>query len=565
MMRTERIIDSYKSWMQNAVADRDVAEELRAMAGDREKIEDAFYKELSFGTGGLRGVMGAGTNRMNVYTVAKASQGLSDYINRSCISERKKVAVSYDSRIKSKLFAETAAEVFSANGIEVYIYSELMPTPCLSFAVRHLCCAAGVMITASHNPSKYNGYKVYGSDGCQITTKAAEEIFHSIKKVDVFSGVRSMLFNEAKEKGLIKFISDDVYDAYIENVKIQAVSHDLTADRSMPIIYSPLNGTGLKPVMRVLEESGYTDITIVKEQKEPDGNFPTCPYPNPETEDVFELPIKYAEAKNAELILVTDPDCDRVGIAVRDRQGRYVLLSGNETGVLLLDYICSRLTADGKMPNNPIMIKTIVTTDMAEKAADFYGVKTVNVLTGFKYIGEQISRLEKENRTDSYVFGLEESYGYLRGAYVRDKDAVQAALLVCDMFSFYRSSGISILERLEELYGQFGYFKNSLYSFEFDGISGFEKMQSIMKRFRGGISYIGKLKIIQCTDYAEGIDDLPKSNVLKFYGDKGFSVVVRPSGTEPKLKVYISVCAEDREIAAQNEKEIYENLKLFFV
>lgn len=560
------IIELYESWMQNATADSDIVEELKAISNDYEKIQDAFYKNLSFGTGGLRGVIGAGTNRMNVYTVAKASQGLSDYINRNFLAEKRKIAVSYDSRIKSKVFAETASGVFAANGIEVYIYSELMPTPCLSFAVRHLGCAAGVMVTASHNPAKYNGYKVYGSDGCQITTNDAAEILEAIENIDIFSDVKSISFNTGAQEGLIKTISNDVYAAYIEKVKSQAVNKNLTAvEKNIPIIYSPLNGTGLKPVMRALYESGYTDITVVEEQKYPDGNFPTCPYPNPEIKEAFEIPVEYAKKHGAELILATDPDCDRVGIAVKDKFGEYVLLSGNETGVLLFDYICSQLNGNGAMPDNPVMIKTIVTTDMAEKIAEKYDIKTVNVFTGFKFIGEQIGLLEKENKADSYIFGFEESYGYLRGTYVRDKDAVVASLLICEMFAFYKSRGISLTEKLDALFKQYGYFRNSLYSFQFEGVSGFEKMKNIMSRFRSGISNIGRFKIIKSVDYMDEIEDLPKSDVLKFYIENNSSFVVRPSGTEPKLKVYISVCAENEEIALGYEKEISESLRKFFI
>lgn len=559
------ILSEYERWKKNA-ADGDVAAELDAIAEDYGKIEDAFYQELSFGTGGLRGIIGAGTNRMNIYTVAKASQGLADYINKNFLAEERKIAVSYDSRIKSKLFAETAAGVFAANGIEVNIFSELMPTPCLSFAVRYLGCAAGVMITASHNPSKYNGYKVYGPDGCQITVKSAEEIFDAIGKTDVFTDVKSISLERGTQDGIIKTISDDVLADYIKNVKSQTVNKGLTAEeKNIPVIYSPLNGTGLKPVMRALNESGFTNITVVEEQKCPDGNFPTCPYPNPEIKEVFEIPKKYAAQRGAELIIATDPDCDRAGIAVKDKFGKYVLLSGNEAGVLLLDYICSQLTGGNLMPVDPVLVKTIVTTDMAEKVAESYGVRTINVLTGFKFIGEQIGTFEREDKADSYIFGFEESYGYLRGTYVRDKDAVVAATLICEMFAYYKSRGISLTEKLEELYEKFGYYKNSLYSFQFEGSCGFEKMQRIMENFRNENSDISALKIIEKIDYMRGIENLPKSNVLKFFTDGGDSFVVRPSGTEPKLKVYISVSAPNREAAEKKEKEIYESLKLLFV
>lgn len=542
------IEDKYNEWLEKAVADPDLIPELKAM-NDAQK-EDAFYRDLAFGTGGLRGVIGAGTNRMNIYTVAKASQGLANYVNAHFSSPS--IAISYDSRIKSDLFSKVAAGVFKANGIHVYIYPELMPTPLLSYAVRYLHCSAGVMVTASHNPSKYNGYKVYGADGCQITTEAAAEILGFIEVLDIFSDVKQVPFEIGNG---IEYISDDVWTAFTEEIKKQSPVKDEDFDRNVRIVYSPLNGTGLKPVTRVLKETGYENITVVKEQGQPDGNFPTCPYPNPEIREAMELGIKYAKENNADLLLATDPDCDRCGVAVKDGDD-YKLLTGNETGLLLLDWICERRIANGAMLKNPVMVKTIVTSDMGEQIADHYGMKTINVLTGFKFIGEQIGRLEKQGREDDYIFGFEESYGYLSGSYVRDKDAVDAAFLICEMFAYYKSKGISLLEKLDELYKTYGYRLNTLHSYEFDGSAGFAKMQEIMKKFHGGIESFGNLKVEKTLDYNVGLDGLPKSDVLKFLLEGKSSVVVRPSGTEPKLKVYISISAESMKKAGEAEKEI---------
>ena len=411
----------YERWLANATEDCDVAEELKTL--NETGIEDAFYCNLTFGTGGLRGIIGAGTNRMNIYTVAKASQGLADYLKKN--SPTPSVSIGYDSRIKSDVFAKIAASVFAANGLKVYIWPILMPVPTVSFATRYLHTTAGVMVTASHNPSKYNGYKVYGSDGCQITTEAAAQIFAEIEKLDIFADVITGDFKTEMEQGNIQYISDDVYTAFINEVKKQSVLFGETVNKNIAIVYSPLNGTGRDSVIRTLKETGYTNITVVKEQELPDGNFPTCPYPNPEVKEAMNLGIKYAKKYNADLVLATDPDCDRVGIAVKNTDGEYKLLTANQTGVLLLDYICNQRLKHNKMPLNPIMFKTIVTTDMSEQIAMHYGLKTVNVLTGFKFIGEQIGKLEKQNKIDSYVFGFEESYGYLTGTYLRDKDGVK--------------------------------------------------------------------------------------------------------------------------------------------
>ncbi len=550
----------YEIWLEKAVLDSDLVAELSDMADDDAKKEDAFYRNLVFGTGGLRGVIGAGTNRMNIYTVAKASQGLADYLSKNY--DKPSVVIGYDSRIKSDSFARVAAEVFAANNIAVNIWSELLPVPTVSFAVRYLHASAGVMITASHNPSKYNGYKVYGSDGCQITTEAAAEILEKIEKVDIFEGVSRCGFYDGVKASKIKYIEDRVLDAFINEVKAQSVLKGEEVDRNVAIVYSPLNGTGLKPVTRALKETGFGNITIVKEQEQPDGNFPTCPYPNPEIREAMALGIEYAKKTNADLLLATDPDCDRVGIAVKDENGDYVLLSGNQTGCLLLNFICERRIAQGTMPAEPVMVKTIVTTDLGQQIADSYGVKTINVLTGFKFIGEQIGFMEKQGREKDYIFGFEESYGYLSGSYVRDKDAVDGAFLICEMFAYYKTKGISLLDKLNELYSRYGYCLNTLHSYEFEGAQGSEKMQAIMKDFRSQTRELCGLKIEKCLDYSEGIDGLPKSDVLKFYLEGNCSLVVRPSGTEPKLKIYISISAESEDEAKRIEKGICEGLPL---
>lgn len=550
--------EKYNQWLEKATEDSDLQDELKAM--DDRTIEDAFYRDLAFGTGGLRGTIGAGTNRMNIYTVAKASQGLSDYINKNF--ENGSVVIGYDSRIKSDLFARTAAGVFAANGIKVNIWPTLLPVPTVSFATRYLHTSAGVMITASHNPSKYNGYKVYGSDGCQITTEAAAEILKEIEKLDIFSDVKKENFDHAVEDKKVDFINDDVLTAFIEEVKKQSVLKE-DVNRNVAIVYSPLNGTGRVPVTRVLKETGFTNITMVKEQEMPDGNFPTCPYPNPEIKEAMALGLQYCEKVGADLLLATDPDCDRCGIAVKRPDGEYQLLSGNETGMLLFDFICSQRIKNGTMPENPVLIKTIVTTDMGEQIADHYGVKTINVLTGFKFIGEQIGLLEKKGEADRYIFGFEESYGYLSGGYVRDKDAVDAAFMICEMFAYYKTHVVSLLDKLDELYRTYGYRLNTLHSYEFDGSAGFAKMQDIMKKFHAGVEQFGNRKVIKTLDYSQGLDGLPKSDVLKYLLEGNSSVVVRPSGTEPKLKAYISISSDCMDHASEEEKVIAAELAEF--
>ena len=554
------VLQEYNRWLSWPGMDAETKTALSAMT--REQVEDAFYRDLAFGTGGLRGVIGAGTNRMNIYTVAKATQGLADYLNKQ--RENPSVCIGYDSRIKSDVFARVAAGVFAANGVKVFIWPRLMPVPTVSFAVRHLGADAGVMITASHNPSKYNGYKVYGADGCQITTQAAAQVLAEIEKLDLFRDVHTGSFEEYLEKGWISYIPEETYTAFVENVKAQSVLFGEDVNKATAIVYSPLNGAGRWPVLRTLSEMGYTHVTVVAEQAELDGNFPTCPYPNPEIREAMELGLQYAQRNNADLLLATDPDCDRVGIAVKNEKGEYVLLSGNETGILLLDYICSQRAKHGKMPEKPVMVKTIVTMDLAERIAAHYGLETRNVLTGFKYIGEQIGLLEAQGQKERYVFGFEESYGYLTGTYVRDKDGVGGAYMICEMFSYYAARGIRLTDKLLELYREYGYCRNTLHSFQFEGSAGFAKMQRIMARFRQGIPSFGGLRVEKLLDYSLGLDGLPKSDVLKFLLEGGCSLVVRPSGTEPKLKLYLSVTAEDAQAAAAIETSILAEAGQYF-
>lgn len=544
----------YRRWLRY-VKEADLLGELELLS--EAEVEDAFYRNLAFGTGGLRGTIGVGTNRMNIYVVAKASQGLSNYLHAHYSNPS--IIVGYDSRIKSDEFAKVAASVFAANGIKVYCWSELLPVPMVSYAIRELKASAGIMITASHNPSKYNGYKVYGADGCQITTEAAAGIQSEIDMLDIFKDICHSSFDEKLSVGQIEFIDKDVFDSYIDAVKKQSVLFDEQIDRNIAIVYSPLNGTGLKPVTRVLEETGFTNITVVDEQRNPDGNFPTCPYPNPEVREAMNLGLEYCNRVGADLLLATDPDCDRCGIAVRDGDD-YKLLTGNEVGLLLLDFVCVQRIKHNAMPNNPVFIKTIVTMDLAEKIAEHYGVQTINVLTGFKFIGEVIGRLEQEGREKDYICGFEESYGYLTGSYVRDKDAVNAAFMICEMYSYYKTRGISLLEKLAEIYDFYGYCLNTLHSYEFDGSAGMKKMTEIMTRFHQGLDSIGGEKVFSVEDYSVGLNGLPKSDVLKFLFEDG-SVVIRPSGTEPKLKIYVSVTAKDKLDAQLIEQSVVAELE----
>lgn len=546
----------FERWLSKA--DASLQPELQQY--DEAQIEDSFYRSLSFGTGGLRGIIGAGTNRMNIHTVAKASQGLVAYLRKEYGNEAS-VAIGYDSRINSDLFAKVAAGVFAANGVKVFIWNRLLPVPTVSYAVRYLGASAGVMITASHNPSQYNGYKVYGHDGCQITTGAAAEILEAIEAVDIFDGVHGESFDSGLASRKITYIDEAVFDSFLGEVKNQSVLYGDAIDKNVSIVYSPLNGTGLEPVTRILKEEGYTNITLVEEQKMPDGNFPTCPYPNPEIKEALALGIEYCRKTGADLMLATDPDCDRVGIAVRDRAGDYQLLSGNEVGLLLLDYICAQRVKHGTMPEGPLLLKTIVTIDMADRIAENYGLETINVLTGFKFIGEQIGILESRGEEHRYVFGFEESYGYLTGGYVRDKDGVDGAYMICEMLCFYRSQGISLLDKLNELYEKYGYSLNTLHSYKFDGPTGMAHMKKIMDHIRKHISVgssFGEGKVLQVEDYSAGLNGLPKSDVLKIKLEHDSSFVVRPSGTEPKLKIYLSISADNRERAEAMERRLAE-------
>ena len=543
------ITEEYNRWLQHTADNEAIHQELLAMQADQKLLEDAFYCDLAFGTAGLRGVMGAGTNRMNSYIVARASQGVANYLKQNHMQPA--VVIGYDSRINSKSFAEITAEVFAGNGIKVYLWPELMPVPTVSFATRHLNAAAGIMITASHNPAQYNGYKVYGADGCQITTEAASSILAEINKLDIFADVKQEAFAAAMSRKQISYIDETVYNAFLAEVKQQSVLFGEQVKQDVAIVYTPLNGTGLKPVTQILEDTGYTNIKIVPEQRMPDGHFPTCPYPNPELPEAMRLGIEYARENNAELLLATDPDCDRVGVAVRDEQGEYRILTGNQIGVLLLDYICSQRSKHNKLPEAAVMIKTVVTTAMAEQVAASYGVRTINVLTGFKYIGEQIGLLEQEGLESNYIFGFEESCGYLSGAYVRDKDGVNAAFLICEMYSYYATQGVSLLQKLEELSRKHGYSINLSRSYEFKGSTGLETMQRIMNSLRGGVQELAGKRVLSVLDYAKGIDGLPAENMLQFVLEDNCSVIVRPSGTEPKLKTYIYVSAASEAQAMQ--------------
>lgn len=561
----------YRLWCEKAVDDPDLQTELKAIEGDDEAILDRFYRDLEFGTGGLRGVIGAGAYRLNVYTIRRATQGLADYVNGSF--ENGSVAIAYDSRNKSDVFAKEAARVLAANGIKAYIYPELMPTPMLSWAVRDLKCSAGIVVTASHNPAKYNGYKVYGEDGCQITLEVANTVIGKINNVPMFDGAKLVEFETGLANGMIEYISQDVIDRYLDKVSEQGVHTELVANSGLKVVYTPLNGAGNKPVRAILDKIGIKDVTVVKEQENPDGNFPTCPYPNPEIKEALQKGLEYCDKVKPDLLLATDPDCDRVGIAVPSPEGDYVLFSGNEVGAMLLKYICQERTAMGTMPERPVAVKTIVTTDLCKKIAEEYGVELRDVLTGFKFIGEQIGFLEADGEDNRYIFGFEESYGYLAGSYVRDKDAVVGSMLICEMAAFYRTKGITLLQAREEMYKTYGNYVQTLKSFTCEGASGMERMNEIMTDLRtNGLKEIGGLKVIGFADYktSESIDyttgektviNLPKSDVLAFQLEKGAKVIIRPSGTEPKIKAYYTTIGETRAEAEELEVKISEDFK----
>ena len=547
----------YEQWLANPYFDEAIKEELKGISEDENEIKERFYMDLEFGTAGLRGIIGAGTNRMNIYVVRRATQGLANYIAK-VDKKAQCVAIAYDSRHMSPEFAEEAALCLAANGIKAYIFESLRPTPELSFAVRHLGCVAGINVTASHNPPEYNGYKVYWEDGAQITPPHDSGIMGEVKSISDWNTVKTMDKAEAEKAGLFQVIGKEVDDAYMSELKKQVIHMDAIEKegKNLKIVYTPLHGTGNIPARRILKELGFENVYVVKEQELPDGDFPTVSYPNPEAAEAFELGLKLAKEVDADLVLATDPDADRLGVRVKDKNGEYHDLTGNMSGCLLANYeLSQRKAVNGSLPEDGALIKTIVTTNLADAIAKGYGVKLIEVLTGFKFIGQQILGFEKSGR-GSYLFGFEESYGYLTGSYVRDKDGVDGAYMICEMFSYYATQGISLLDKLDELYKIYGYCLNTLHSYEFDGSAGFAKMQNIMQAFRGDIKAFGGKKVVKLLDYASGLEGLPKSDVLKFLLEDNCSIVVRPSGTEPKLKTYISVSAENKENAEKMEAEI---------
>ncbi len=538
-------LDDYKRWMDTELEDAALTEELKSIEGKDDEIKDRFAVALKFGTAGLRGVLGAGSNRMNIYVVRQATQGLANWVKTQGGSQL--VAISYDSRINSDVFAKTAAGVLAANGIKVRIYDALMPVPALSFATRYYQANAGIMVTASHNPAKYNGYKAYGPDGCQMTDEAADIVYAEIQKTDILTGAKVMDFEEGLKEGLIEYVGEDCKEALYQAIEARSVRPGICASAGLKLVYSPLNGSGLVPVTRVLKDIGITDVTIVPEQQYPDGNFPTCPYPNPEIFEALRLGLELAKKTGADLMLATDPDADRVGIAMKCPDGSYELVSGNEMGVLLLDYICAGRIEKGTMPKNPVAVKSIVSTPLADAVAKNYGVELRSVLTGFKWIGDQIAKLEAAGEVERFIFGFEESYGYLAGPYVRDKDAIIGSMLICEMAAYYRSIGSSIKQRLEEIYEKYGRYLNKVDSFEFPGLTGMDKMAGIMDGLRKNPpAKIGEYAVVKVTDYKKPEETgLPAANVLVYKLEGGAEVIVRPSGTEPKIKTYFTTLGKD--------------------
>ncbi len=557
-------MNEYERWRQFSLEDRDLSEELSAIEGKEDEIKDRFAVSLKFGTAGLRGVLGAGSNRMNIYVVRQATQGLANWVKKQ--GGNQLVAISYDSRIKSDLFAKEAACVLAANGIRVRIYDALMPVPALSFATRFYQANAGIMVTASHNPAKYNGYKAYGPDGCQMTDEAAAVVYSEIQDTDILTGAKVMDFDAAMAQGLIEYVGDNCKEALYNAIKACQVRPGLCKTAGLKLVYSPLNGSGLVPVKRILNDIGITDITVVPEQEHPDGNFPTCPYPNPEIYEALHLGLELAKASGADLMLATDPDADRVGIAIRCPDGSYELVSGNEVGVLLLDYICAGRIENGTMPKNAVAVKSLVSTPLADAVAAHYGVELRSVLTGFKWIGDQIARLEKAEEVERFIFGFEESYGYLAGPYVRDKDAVVASMLICEMAAYYRSIGSSIKEHLEAIYAQYGRYLNKVESFEFPGLDGMDKMADIMSFLRDHApAAIAGIDVGHVIDYAKPEQTgLPASNVLVYELVNGATVVVRPSGTEPKIKAYFTTLGKDLAEAEEQKQELSDALRPLF-
>ena len=557
-------LDEYKRWLSANLIDFDLHAELAGIENDEEAIKERFAVSLKFGTAGLRGTLGAGTNSMNIWVVRQATQGVADWVKTQGGTQT--VAISYDSRLKGWTFAKDAAAVLAANGINVRLYDELMPVPALSFATRYYHCNAGIMITASHNPAKYNGFKAYGPDGCQMTDDAAAIVYDQIQKTDVLTGAKYISFAEGVEKGLIQFVGEDCKEALYQATEARQVRPGLCKTAGLKLVYSPLNGTGLVPVTRVLSDIGITDITIVPEQEYPNGYFTTCSYPNPEIYEALEKGLELAKKVGADLMLATDPDADRVGIAMKCPDGSYELVSGNEMGVLLLDYICAGRIEKGTMPKNPVAVKSIVSTPLADLVAKHYGVELRHTLTGFKWIGDQIAQLEANGEEERFIFGFEESYGYLAGSYVRDKDAVVGSMLICEMAAYYRSIGSSIKQRLEEIYAQYGRFLNQVDSYEFAGLSGMDKMAGIMNTLRTNppVEFAGR-KVVSVTDYNKPEETgLPKANVLIFGLEDGATVVVRPSGTEPKIKTYFTTLGKDLAEAQKEKDELAAVLKPLF-
>ena len=554
-------MDDYKRWLAADLEDPALTEELKAISGQDEQIKERFAVALKFGTAGLRGVLGAGSNRMNIYVVRQATQGLANWVKTQ--GGNQLVAISYDSRINSDVFAKTAACVLAANGIKVRIYDALMPVPALSFATRYYKANAGIMVTASHNPAKYNGYKAYGPDGCQMTDDAAAVVYAEIQKTDILTGAKIMSFEDGLKQGLIEYVGEDCKEGLYDAIKACQVRPGLCKTAGLKLVYSPLNGSGLVPVTRILNDIGIDDITIVPEQKYPDGNFPTCPYPNPEIFEALRLGLELAKSSGADLMLATDPDADRVGIAIKCPDGSYELVSGNEVGVLLLDYICAGRIEKGTMPKNPVAVKSLVSTPLADAVAANYGVEMRNVLTGFKWIGDQIARLEADGEVERFILGFEESYGYLAGPYVRDKDAIIGSMLICEMAAYYRSIGSSIKQRLEELYTKYGRYLNKVDSFEFPGLSGMDKMAGIMASLREKPPVeIGGYKVVKVTDYEKTAETgLPAANVLVYALDGGATVIVRPSGTEPKIKTYFTTLGKDLAEAEAQKNKLAEAIK----
>ena len=557
-------LEAYKRWMEAELEDAALTAELQSIEGNEEEIKDRFAVALSFGTAGLRGVLGAGTNRMNIYVVRQATQGLANWVKTQ--GGNQLVAVSYDSRINSDVFAKETAKVLAANGIKVRIYDALMPVPALSFATRYYEANAGVMVTASHNPAKYNGYKAYGPDGCQMTDDAAAVVYAEIQKTDILTGAKIMSFEEGMAAGLIEYVGDDCKEALYDAIKSRSVRPGLCKTAGLKLVYSPLNGSGLVPVMRILNDIGIDDITIVPEQKYPDGNFPTCPYPNPEIFEALRLGLELAEKEGADLMLATDPDADRVGIAMKCPDGTYELVSGNEVGALLLDYICAGRIEKGTMPEKAVAVKSLVSTPLADAIAAHYGVEMRNVLTGFKWIGDQIAKLEAAGEVDRFIFGFEESYGYLAGPYVRDKDAVIGSMLICEMAAYYRSIGSSLKQRMEEIYAQYGRYLNKTDSYEFPGLSGMDKMAGIMADLRQNPpAAIGEYKVVKVTDYKKPEETgLPAANVLVYDLEGGAQAIVRPSGTEPKIKTYFTTLGKDLAEAQAQKDALAAALKPIF-